>query len=75
MKACVIPNAAQSTVKIDGDDWVFGYTIGALVEITERTRLGVNYQSENEFNFSGDLNISGGIVGGAGMDPCHTSFT
>ncbi len=58
------PNPAQSTIKIDGDDWVVGYTIGALVEITERTRLGVKYQSENEFEFSGDLKATGGLVDG-----------
>jgi len=41
-----------------------GYTIGTLVEITERTRLGVKYQSENEFEFSGDLKATGGLVDG-----------
>jgi len=58
------PNPAQSFIRIDGDTWVFGYSIGALVEISERTRLGVKYQSETELDFSGDLNISGGMVGG-----------
>ncbi len=58
------PNPAESTVKIDGDDWAFGYTVGALVEFSETSRLGVKYQSKTKFNFDGDLKISGGIFGG-----------
>ena len=58
------PNPAESTVKIDGSDWAFGYTVGALVEFSEGSRLGVKYQSKTKFDFDGDLKISGGILGG-----------
>ena len=58
------PNPAQSTITIDGDDWVAGYSMGTLIEFSERTRIGIKYQSKNEFKFDGDLKVSGGMLGG-----------
>jgi len=58
------PNPAQSTVKIDGDDWVLGLVGGFLVEVSEQTRLGVKYVSETKYEFDGDIKISGGALGG-----------
>ena len=58
------PNPAETTIKLDGDDWAFGFTGGILIDFNEGTRLGVRYQSKNEFNFEGDLKTSGGALGG-----------
>ncbi len=58
------PNPAESTVQIDGSDWAYGFTVGALVEFSEGSRLGVRYQSKTNFEFDGDLEISGGALGG-----------
>ena len=58
------PNNAESTVEIDGTDWAYGYTVGALVEFSKGSRLGVRYQSRTNFEFDGDLEISGGALGG-----------
>ena len=62
------PNPAESKVEADGDDWVVGYSVGALVEFSEHTRLGVKYNSKNKFEFDGDVKISGGIFGGVQVD-------
>ena len=58
------PNPDQSTIKLDGDDWAVGFTVGVLIDFNEGTRLGVRYQSKNKFEFDGDLKISGGNLGG-----------
>jgi long-chain fatty acid transport protein len=58
------PTPAEPTIKIDGNDWAFGYTVGAMVEFSETSRLGVKYQSKTKFEFDGDLKISGGVLGG-----------
>ena len=58
------PNPAESTVKIDGDDWAFGYTFGTLIEFSDRTRFGFKYLSKTTYDFSGDLKVSGGALGG-----------
>ncbi len=52
------PPMGSGQVKIDGDDFAFGFNLGALVEVDEGTRFGVIYQSEIEPDFSGDVEIS-----------------
>jgi hypothetical protein len=40
------PGGAEGEVKIDGNDVAFGFGLGALFELSERTRFGLVYQSE-----------------------------
>ena len=57
MKAKAPPPNGNGKVKIDGNDVAFGFGLGALVELSERTRFGVVYQSEIEPEFDGDVSI------------------
>ncbi len=66
------PNPAQSTVKANGDDWAFGFTTGVLVEFSDRSRVAVKYLSKTEYNFDGDLKISGGALGGVNVNSTLT---
>jgi len=69
MKLKAPPPAGTGKVKIDGNDIAYGFDIGAMVELSERTRLGIVYQSEIEPEFSGDIKLSGGAVNAdAGTD-------
>ncbi|QFT86332.1 47 kDa outer membrane protein precursor [Halomonas sp. THAF12] len=45
--------------ELTGDDWGYGYTLGALFQATERTRFGVSYRSEIDLTLEGDLDVSG----------------
>ncbi|MBB3142339.1 OmpP1/FadL family transporter [Halomonas organivorans] len=45
--------------ELTGDDWGYGYTLGALFQATERTRFGVSYRSEVDLTLEGDLDVSG----------------
>ena len=56
--AFLIPPGGQAT--LDGDDWGFGYNLGLLYELSDRTRLGVIYLSEIELEFDGDLEVTPG---------------
>ncbi|WP_018716544.1 OmpP1/FadL family transporter [Arhodomonas aquaeolei] len=40
--------------EVTGDDWGVGYTVGALFQVTDRTRVGVSYRSEVELTLTGD---------------------
>ena len=51
------PPNGNGTVKIDGNDVAFGFGLGALAEVSERTRFGLTYQSEIEPEFDGDVSI------------------
>ena len=59
IKSKAPPPNGNGEVKIDGDDVAFGFGLGALFELSERTRFGVVYQSEIEPEFDGDVKISG----------------
>jgi len=58
LKAKAPPPNGTGEVKIDGDDFAFGFGLGALFELSERTRFGVVYQSEIEPEFDGDVKLS-----------------
>ena len=46
------------TIEIDdADDWQFGGTFGALFELGEKTRLGLIYRTEFEFDLSGEIDV------------------
>jgi len=62
------PDPAETRIKVDGDDWAFGYTVGVLIDFSEGTRLGVRYQSKNKFKFDGKLKTSGGLLGGVNVN-------
>jgi long-chain fatty acid transport protein len=64
LKAPALPPPTESTIKIDGDDWAFGFTAGVLIDFSEGSRLGVRYQSKNKFKFDGNLKKSGGLISG-----------
>ena len=66
------PNPAETKVKIDGDDWAFGFITGVLVEFSDQSRLGVTYRSKTKYEFDGDLKTSGGALGGVNVDSTAT---
>ena len=52
------PGGREGQVTIDGNDVAFGFGLGALFELNERTRFGLVYQSEIEPEFDGDVDLS-----------------
>ncbi|WP_458524898.1 OmpP1/FadL family transporter [Onishia taeanensis] len=44
---------------VEGDDWGYGYTLGTLFQVTDRTRLGLSYRSEIDLTLDGDASFRG----------------
>ncbi|RTR03470.1 transporter [Halomonas nitroreducens] len=44
---------------VEGDDWGYGYTLGALFQVTDKTRLGASYRSEIDLTLDGELDVRG----------------
>lgn len=61
------PGAQDGFAKVEGDDWAYGYTLGAIVEPVQGTRLGVGYRSNLEHNLEGDADFDGDAAGIAAM--------
>lgn len=53
------PGQNDVIAEVTGDDWGYGYTLGALFQATERTRLGIGYRSEIELTLDGEVDYSG----------------
>ncbi|APE32549.1 hypothetical protein BOX17_09735 [Halomonas aestuarii] len=49
---------ADGFAEVTGDDWGYGYTLGALFQVTDRTRLGASYRSEIDLTLEGDARFS-----------------
>ncbi|HKJ94843.1 MAG TPA: outer membrane protein transport protein, partial [Gammaproteobacteria bacterium] len=52
------PGKQDGFVKVTGDDWAMGYTLGVLYEFTDRTRAGIGYRSRVSHTLSGDSNVT-----------------
>lgn len=44
----------EGAVKVEGDDWGFGYNLGLIYQVTNNTRLGFAYRSEVKQKLDGD---------------------
>lgn len=62
----VTPPLLDAPIKIDVDDWGFGWNFGALLKPTDSTRLGIAYRSKIEVELEGDR--SSPIVPGTSTD-------
>jgi long-chain fatty acid transport protein len=53
------PNQSDGQLKLEDDDWGFGYNFGLLYEHNDATRFGLTYRSEIEFKFKDSASLSG----------------
>ncbi|HSD53055.1 MAG TPA: outer membrane protein transport protein [Burkholderiales bacterium] len=51
--------ARPVTGKVEGDDWGWGWNIGAMFDFGQGTRLGLTYRSTISYTISGDLTYDG----------------
>ncbi|WFM70906.1 outer membrane protein transport protein [Halomonas sp. CKK8] len=49
---------ADGFAEVTGDDWGYGYTLGALFQVTDKTRLGASYRSEIDLTLDGEVDYS-----------------
>jgi long-chain fatty acid transport protein len=50
--------AGQGSAKIKGDDWGFGFNLGAIYQVTQDTRIGMAYRSKVEQHLDGNVKFS-----------------
>ena len=58
-----IPLYGQPLVTIKGDDYGWGYNLGALWQATPSTRVGLSYRSEIDYTLEGSSGASDPVVG------------
>ena len=50
--------ASERASKVQGDDWGFGFNLGAIYQATQDTRLSLAYRSKVEQHLDGDVKFS-----------------
>ena len=53
------PEQPDGQLKLEDDDWGFGYNLGVLYEHNDRTRLGLTYRSEIDFEYKDAASMKG----------------
>ena len=53
------PDQSDGQLKLEDDDWGFGYNLGVLYEHNDRTRLGLTYRSEIDFEYKDTAKVKG----------------
>jgi long-chain fatty acid transport protein len=53
------PNQSDGQLKLEDDDWGFGYNFGILYEPSGTTRFGLTYRSEIDFEYKDSASLKG----------------
>ena len=61
-------NVSEGVSQLEGDDWGYGYTLGAQFELTPATTLGLNYRSSVHYDLDGYTRVVGLTGVGAGAN-------
>lgn len=61
--------------EIKGNDWGFGFNLGATYEFDPTTRIGLSYRSRIKYTLEGDRTISNYIPGRNGEIPAKVDWT
>jgi long-chain fatty acid transport protein len=62
--AGILPQTKDGKVKVEGDDWGFGFSLGALFQVVPSTRVGIAYRSKITHDISGDATFANPILPG-----------
>lgn len=67
--------AQDGHAEIEGDDWGWGFNLGATYEFDADTRIGLSYRSRIKYTLEGDRTISHYLPGRNGETPAEVAWT
>jgi long-chain fatty acid transport protein len=53
-----VPQSADGQIKLDGDDWGWGFNFGLLWTLDASNRVGIAYRSKIKYNIQGDADFT-----------------
>lgn len=53
------PDLGQGKSKVKGDDMGYGYNLGVMIDLSDRTTWGLTYHSKVKYKLDGDITVSG----------------
>jgi long-chain fatty acid transport protein len=54
-----VPQGVDGQAQLKGDNWSWGWNLGAMFQVTEATRVGLAYRSQVHQNLEGNVTFSG----------------
>lgn len=66
------PTQSDGFVKLEGDDWSWGYNLGFLFDISDQTRVGAHFRSKIRHDVKGDANFT--VPGGGAIEALTGNF-
>jgi len=58
LTSAVTPLIPTAQSRLNGDDWAYGWNVGALVNFGQGTRVGLTYRSATDYSIEGDLTFN-----------------
>jgi long-chain fatty acid transport protein len=53
-----VPLGSEGIATVKGDDWGWGWNLGATINLSPETRIGLSYRSKIKFSLGGDVNFA-----------------
>lgn len=66
-QAQTLGGAGEARVKIEGDDWAWGWNAGLLLQVNPATRLGISYRSKIDYELEGDFTSNTAFIPSDGI--------
>jgi len=73
--AGILPQTKDGRAKVEGEDWGFGYSLGALVQVVPSTRVGIAYRSKITHVISGTATFKNPVLPGPFSQLTSTPIT
>jgi long-chain fatty acid transport protein len=54
----VTPLIPSAQARLDGSDWAWGWNVGALIDLSHGTRVGLTYRSSTDYTIHGTLSFN-----------------
>jgi len=56
-----VPGSNTHILDLAGDDWAYGYNLGVLYRLNEKTRIGLSYHSSIDVDLEGSVDTDTGV--------------
>ncbi|CAB1370914.1 OmpP1/FadL family transporter [Denitratisoma oestradiolicum] len=66
-------NDQEATVRVKGSDWTWGYNLGAIIQLSQQTRLGLAYRSSVKYHVTGSTRFDKPTIAAGGLISAGTA--
>lgn len=57
-----VPGLGANILDVEGDDWAYGFNLGLIYQLNDKTRLGLSYHSNVDVSLQGTISTDTGLA-------------